>query len=848
MLRATLKGLLARKRRLALTVISIVLGVGFVAGTFVLTDTMNKAFDQLFTDAAAGSDVVIRAEQAFAPSATGPGSGAIEERDPVPDTLLPTVESVPGVASASGDVSGSAQVVDPATGDPIGGVGPPTIGTNWTDTNPTVQIREGAAPSAADDVVIDAATATRYNLTVGQDVKILFQGPPEEFTISGILGFGDADNLGGATLAAFTLPTAQRVLDKEGEFDSISVLGDEGTDPGQLRAAIQDVLPPKVEAVTSTSVADEQSDQLKEGLGFFRIALLVFAFIALFVGSFQIFNTFSIIVAQRAKELALLRAVGASRRQVLTSVIIEALVLGLVAAVIGIVAGVGIAVLLKALLSGFGIDLPSTSLQLEPRTIVVSLIIGVVVTTVASVLPARRAARVAPIEALRDSQDAGADHLGRRSVIGVIVTALGLAFLGYGLFGEPDNAGLLIGGGAAVIFIGIAILSPLAARPLSGAIGRPVRGLSMAARLGRENAMRNPRRTAATSSALMIGLGLIAMVSILSASLKASFDAALQDTLRADLVLTSSSFLPFSQEVAARTADVDGVEAVSAFRQGGFKVNDSDAAMTGVDPATIETVANLGPSEGAIASLDDGDVLVYDQTMEDNGWAVGDELPSAFATIGDDPLTIGGTFDDNRLVGDYVVSLDTFDELFRAQLDTFVFVKVADGADIAAVRGDVEQATAEFGNIEVQDQAAFRDQQAGFVNQLLGLVTAMLFLAVVIALFGIANTLSLSIFERTRELGLLRAVGMGRTQVKRMIRWESVIIAILGALFGIAIGIFFGWALQQALAPEGITEFVLPVGQLVFFLILAALAGVVVALLPARRAAKLNVLEAISYE
>ena len=824
------------------------LGVGFVAGTFVLTDTMNKAFDQLFTDAAAGSDVVVRAEQAFAPSATGPGSGAIEERDPVPDTLLPTVESVPGVASASGDVSGSAQVVDPATGDPIGGVGPPTIGTNWTDTNPTVQIREGAAPSAADDVVIDAATATRYDLTVGQDVKILFQGPPEEFTISGILGFGDADNLGGATLAAFTLPTAQRVLDKEGEFDSISVLGDEGTDPGQLRAAIQDVLPPKVEAVTSTSVADEQSDQLKEGLGFFRIALLVFAFIALFVGSFQIFNTFSIIVAQRAKELALLRAVGASRRQVLTSVIIEALVLGLVAAVIGIVAGVGIAVLLKALLSGFGIDLPSTSLQLEPRTIVVSLIIGVVVTTVASVLPARRAARVAPIEALRDSQDAGADHLGRRSVIGVIVTALGLAFLGYGLFGEPDNAGLLIGGGAAVIFIGIAILSPLAARPLSGAIGRPVRGLSMAARLGRENAMRNPRRTAATSSALMIGLGLIAMVSILSASLKASFDAALQDTLRADLVLTSSSFLPFSQEVAARTADVDGVEAVSAFRQGGFKVNDSDAAMTGVDPATIETVANLGPSEGAIASLDDGDVLVYDQTMEDNGWAVGDELPSAFATIGDDPLTIGGTFDDNRLVGDYVVSLDTFDELFRAQLDTFVFVKVADGADTAAVRGDVEQATAEFGNIEVQDQAAFRDQQAGFVNQLLGLVTAMLFLAVVIALFGIANTLSLSIFERTRELGLLRAVGMGRTQVKRMIRWESVIIAILGALFGIAIGIFFGWALQQALAPEGITEFVLPVGQLVFFLILAALAGVVVALLPARRAAKLNVLEAISYE
>jgi putative ABC transport system permease protein len=848
MLRATLKGLFARKRRLLLTVISIVLGVGFVAGTFVLTDTMNKAFDQLFADAAAGSDVVVRAEQAFAPSATGPGGGAGEERDPIPDTLLPTVEGVTGVASASGDVSGYAQLVDPATGDPIGGLGPPTIGTNWTDTNPSVQIREGEPPTADDEVAIDAATAKRYDLNVGEEVKILFQGKPETFTISGIVGFGDADNLGGATLASFTLPTAQRVLDKEGVFDSISVLGDDDVDPGQLRVAIQQVLPPKVEAVTSTSVAEEQSDQLKEGLGFFRIALLVFAFIALFVGSFLIFNTFSIIVAQRGKELALLRAVGASRRQVLTSVIVEALVIGLVAAVVGIIAGVGIAVGLKALLSGFGIDLPSTSLQLQPRTVVVSLIIGVVVTTVASVLPARRAARVAPIEALRASQDPGADHLGRRSVIGVIVTLLGLAFLGYGLFGNPDNAGLLIGAGAAVIFIGIAILSPIAARPLAGAIGRPVRSISVAARLGRENAMRNPRRTAATSSALMIGLGLIAMVSILSASLKASFDAALQDTLRADLVMTSSSFTPFSQEVAKRTAQVEGVAAVSEFRQGSFKVNGTDAAMTGVDPDTIETVANLGPSPGAIAALSDGDVLVYDETMSDNGWSVGDELPAAFATVGDRPLTIGGTFDDNRLVGDYVVSLDAFDELFRGQLDTFVFVKLADGADAVAVRADVEDATAEFGNIQVQDQTAFREQQAGFVNQLLGLVTAMLLFAVVIALFGIANTLSLSIFERTRELGLLRAVGMGRTQVKRMIRWESMIIAILGALFGIAIGIFFGWALQQALAPEGITEFVLPVGQLVFFLIFAALAGVVTAFFPARRAAKLNVLEAISYE
>jgi putative ABC transport system permease protein len=847
MLRATLKSLFARKVRLSLTVLSIVLGVGFVAGTFVLTDTMNKAFDDLFTDAASGVDVVVRAEQAFAPSATGPGGGAGEERDPVPASLLTTVEAVPGVATASGDLSGYAQMVDPQSGDVIGGLGPPTIGANWTGTNPSLVIRTGAAPVGS-QVVVDAATATRYDITVGTTITVLFQGPPEEFTVSGVAGFGDADNLAGATLALFDTPTAQRVLDKEEVFDSISVIGDERTDPGQLRVAVQEVLPPETEALTSASVADEQSEQLKEGLGFFRIALLVFAFIALFVGAFIIFNTFSIIVAQRGKELALLRAVGASRRQVMTSVIGEAVVVGLIASAIGILAGIGIAVGLKGVLGAFGIDLPGTSLQLEPRTIVASMIVGVGITVVSSVLPARRASRVAPIEALRDSQDASSAGLGRRFVVGIIVVLLGVGSLAYGLFGTPDNAAWLIGLGAAITFVGVAVLSPLAAKPLAGAIGAPVKGRSMPARLGRENAMRNPRRTAATSSALMIGLGLIAMVSILSASLKASFDVALQDTLRADLIITTSSFTPFSQDVAERARETSGVAAVSQFRQGGFKVAGGDSALTGLDPTTIEQVAGLGISEGGLEALGRGEVLVFDQTLADNGWTVGENLPSAFATVGEQALTIGGTFEQNQLVGDYAISLEAFDELFRQQLDTFVFVKLNDGVDPASVRADVESATSEFGNVQVQDQTAFREQQAAFVNQLLGLVTALLAMAVIIALFGIANTLGLSIFERTRELGLLRAIGMSRVQTKRMIRWEAVIIAILGALFGVAIGIFFGWALQQALAPEGVTEFRLPLGQLIFFVIGAGLAGVVTAIVPARRAAKLNVLESISYE
>ncbi len=849
MWRATFKSLFARKLRLALTALSIVLGIGFVAGTFVLTDTMNAAFDQLFGQVAKGSDVVVRSVSAFTPDATGPGSGQTDERKPVPDSLLKTVAAVPGVGSATGDVSGFAQMVDPATGTAIGSVGPPTIGANWSGNNPAVTFRSGGPPVGPDQVVVDAGTAARYNLRVGEKIPINLVGGQRAFTISGTAGFGTADNLGGATLALFETPTAQEVLDKQGVFDSISVKAADGVEPAALRTSIERVLPKGVQAVTSTSVADEQSKAIKEGLGFFRIALLVFAFIALFVGAFIIFNTFSIIVAQRSKEMALLRAVGASRRQVLSSVIVEALVVGLFASALGLLAGIAIAIGLKSLLKAFGIDLPSTGLQLQPRTIWVALIVGTLVTIVSSVVPARRASRIAPIEALRASEDTGETRMGRRLVAGLVVTSLGIAALLYGLFAVPSNAAALIGLGAAVTFIGVAILFPLVARPMASVIGAPISRLGLQGKLGRQNAMRNPRRTASTASALMIGLGLVAMVSILSASLKSSFDAALSANLRADLIVTASSFTAFSPDVATKIEAVQGVDAVSQFRQDGFQVNDSTESMTGVDPATVIDVANMQPSPGALATLGRGDVLVYDTTMDDHGWKVGDEIPSRFPADGNVPLTIGGTFGENSVVGgNFVVSLDTFDRYFQPPLDTFVMVTIAPGADPTQVQAGMETATKSFGNIEVQDQTAFRKTQEGFVNQLLGLITALLAMAILIALFGIVNTLGLSIFERKRELGLLRAVGMGRAPVKRMIRWESVIIAVMGAVLGIAVGIFFGFALQRALAPQGVTELSIPVGQLIFYVVFAGLAGVIAAIWPARRASKLNILESIAYE
>jgi putative ABC transport system permease protein len=438
--------------------------------------------------------------------------------------------------------------------------------------------------------------------------------------------------------------------------------------------------------------------------------------------------------------------------------------------------------------------------------------------------------------------------MGRRIAVGAAETVGGIGALLTGLFGSTGSGAQLVGLGAALTFVGVATLSPVIARPVAGAIGRPFRGRSVAGTVGRENAMRNPRRTASTAAALMIGLGLVAMVAILSASLKASFDAALASTLKADLTLSTTSFSAFSPEVASIVSELDEVAAASPFRQNGFRVDGDTDFITAFDPATVDLVASLEVEEGSVADLGGDTVMVYRDEADERGWALGDEVPAAFPSLGDRPLRIVGIYGENTLLGNYAIALETYESVYTEQLDAFVLVKGADGVAIADLQAAVEQAVTDFPNIDVQDQASFREKQAGFIDQILGLVTALLAMAIVIALFGIANTLGLSIYERTRELGLLRAVGMERAQVKRMIRTESVIIALFGALLGIVIGIGFGWALQRALEPEGVTELSIPVGQLAVYLVFAALAGVLAAVWPARRAARIDVLRAIAYE
>jgi len=669
-------------------------------------------------------------------------------------------------------------------------------------------------------------------------------------TIVGIIGFGSgSDSLGGATLVGFDPAIAQIALNGHGAFDQIDVAAKPGVSDSDLRDRIQAVLPSGVQAKTGVQSAQDASHDIKKSLSFFTIALLVFGFISLFVGAFIIFNTFQILVTQRTRELALLRALGATARQIRVSVMSEAFVVGVVSSVAGLGAGFGIALGLQGLLRAFGIVLPSTSDQLLPRTVIAALIVGIGTTFFSSVMPAVRASKLPPIAALREAEPAAYVPSRRRLFTGIGVTLLGALALLFGLFGPAKNAASLVGLGAALVFFGVAVLGPILARPVGKFIGAPLPRLrGIPAKLGRENAVRNPKRTASTAAALMIGLGLVSFVNIFAASIKASATAALEQTLRADYIVSSSSFTGFSQDVAVRLRGNQAFSAVEEFRQGIFGLNGNATQVTGTDPALLDKVANVTFQSGSLSALGTNEVAVYRKTADSNDWHLGSTFRAQFARTGFVPLKIVGIYSDNRLLGNYVVSLGTYERNFTEQLDTFVLLKTAPGAKPAQAAAGVQAVKTQFPNVKIENQAEFRASQAKMINQVLALVTALLGLAILIALFGIVNTLALSIFERTREIGLLRAVGMARKQIRSMVRWEAVIISLFGALMGMVVGIFFGWALVRALHSQGVTVLSVPGGQLVIYLVVAGLFGVLAAVLPARRAAKLDVLKAVVTE
>ena len=849
MRKSTLRSLLAHKLRLTLTGLAIVLGVGFVAGTLILSDTLNATFDGLFKGINSGIDVQVRSESSFSEIA----EAETGDRQPLPASVLGEIERLDGVQAAAGEVEGIAILID-KQGKAITPRGPPTLGVTFTDVAglSTFTIKQGDRPTNGNEIAIDKGTAEKHGFAVGDKVEVLVNGPAREFTLAGVFTVGTADSLLGATVTAFDPATAQEVFDRPAQYSFINVKGAPGASDTELRARVEQGLGGRFDVITGEQLADENASDVQQGIQFFSIFILVFAGIALFVGTFMIANTFSIIVAQRTRELALLRALGALRRQVMISVLGEALIAAVIASGLGVLFGIGMSIGLRGLINAVGFELPAGDLVLAPRTFVVSMLVGIVVTVVSAVAPARRSTRVAPIEALREGGAAATPASSRRRLVAGFLTAgLGAVALAAGLIGGGDNAVSIVGLGVFLVFMGVAFLSPLLARPVARAIGAPiVRLFHLPGKLAQENAIRNPKRTASTAAALMIGLALVTFVSVLSASVKGSISSTIDKQFAADFTVSGGDVFGagFSPKVADDLSELPEVGTVARLRFGQVKLDGAVEGMGGVEPEKLAELVSLQLSSGAVPSSSTSGLLVSETQAKDHGWKVGTPVALEFARTGTQQIPVRAIYEENEIAGPYLLTLSAFETNFTTAEDSMVLVKVAPGASPERARAAVDRVLKSYPNLEVRDVTELKAESSRQIEQLLSIVTALLGMALVIALLGIVNTLALSTFERTRELGLLRAVGMGRRQVRSMIRWEAVIISVFGALLGLVVGVFFGWALVTALSSEGINTLIVPGGQLVVFVVLAALAGVAAAVLPARRVAKLDVLTAIAHE
>jgi len=851
MLRLVLVGVLGHKLRYAMTTFAVLLGVAFIAGTLVLTDTIGRTFDGLFTDVYRDTAAVVRAHESFTPQAN-----FTSQRPRISASVADQVRQVPGVSAVRLAIEGYAQLVGSdgkAIGNPAAGA--PTLGEAWNDIpamNPYHFLPGSRPPGTSGEIAIDKHSADVGKLKVGDRVRVLTQGAPATYTLTGIFRWGTADSPLGASITLFQPSTAALVLGEPGKVDQIDVAATSGISQqelaNRLRSALHD---PSLEVLTGKQITKEGQSEIRKALSFFNTFLLVFALIALFVGSFLIFNTFSIVVAQRLRELALLRAVGASQRQVTLSVLGESLVIGLVASAAGLGAGIGLAIALRQLLALFGIDIPSTGLLISTRTVLVSLVVGTVITLLAAFSPARKAGKVPPVAAMRDSIASEEPRRMRRTISGGSVLAAGALTLLLGLFADVSNRLALVGGGAVVTFLGVSILGPLISRPLSRLIGAPLVARGPIGQLARNNAMRMPKRTAATAAALMIGVALVAVMSVLAASTTSSVGSVIDRTMRADFVIDSGGqpggATGFSPALQQRLAGLPQVASSTGIRAGAVRIGGSGTVVLAVDPSHIDDLFDVGLAQGSLRGLTPTGVAVSRQVADSKHLRLGSRLPIEF-TGGTKPFTVQAIYTARDLAGDYVLPIAAAEQNFSQQLDFQVYVRLAAGTTPASGRTAINAVLTDYPTATLQDRTEYKAAQTRQIDQLLNLVYGLLGLALFIALVGIANTLALSIHERTRELGLLRAVGMTRSQVRTTVRYEAVIMALLGTVQGLVIGILLGWAIVAALHDQGITVLSVPVLRLLVIAVVAAGAGVLAAVAPGRRAARLNVLTAIAAE
>jgi putative ABC transport system permease protein len=846
--KVALRGLAQRKLRAFVTVLAVLLGVAFIAGSYVLTDTINRSFDEIFDEAYAGTDVAISS------STTGSTEGA--DLPPFPESYLDRVHQVDGVEKAAGGIFSIARFVD-AEGDQLSSsFAPEFVSSVAPEPFETLTYTEGRPPRTPDEASIDESTADRENLEIGGTLRIAGEAGVKAYRIVGLQRLGETSS-GGAGTAQLTLREAQRLTDKEGELDGISVKAAGGVRPEELARRIREVLPPRVIVETGTQAAARQADDIKDDLQFFRIILLVFGGVALLVGSFLIFNIFAITVAQRIRELGLLRTLGATRGQILRAMILEAAVIGALGSVLGVVAGIGFAGGLNALFKGFGIDLPNTGTVIAGRTVILSIAVGMIVTLASALSPALRATRVSPMAALLEAELPESRTRGRVfTAVAVLLFVLGIAMACIGLFGgaESGAAAGLVGGGAVATLFGVAMFSPRLVRPLASVTGWPLEKLrGLTGRLARENAVRKPGRTAVTAGALMVGLAVVVFVTVFAAGISASISNAIDRNFQGDIVLQNiDGFSPISPDAARAAERVEGVQTVSSLSFAGADWEGKEIRVSAVDPSTVSDVLSLDWEQGSpdtLQQLSGGGAVADDAWTKSNDLEPGDRITVRTPLERNLTLTIAGTVKDNAdLLGNVVVPEETLRTQFGTRDPSMTLIELAKGADADAVQQRVSNAVEErFPTVETLNQQQLKDNQEEQIQQLVAFFYMLLALAILISLLGIITTLVLSIHERTRELGMLRAVGMSRRQVRRMVRYESVITALIGAILGTILGVIFAALVSRPLADEGF-ELAYPIGTLLILLILAALAGVLAAIGPARRAAKLDVLRALAYE
>ncbi|PTR41139.1 putative ABC transport system permease protein [Rhodococcus sp. OK611] len=833
MRKVSLRNLAAHKVRLALTVLSVVLGTAFVAGSFVFTDTLQKTFDGLFADAAKGVDV--RA------------SGLEKGSSGVPLSELPKLEAVDGVRAVVPAVDGPIVLLG-ADKKPLQSGGAPSIGLSYTPPeqalgDPDVMVA-GAPPAAPGQIALNEGAARKAGLAVGDRTQVLVPTSGViDVTVSGI--YQTPSDSGGFVGAQFDGAQARELFTDGSHVDYVDVAGT-GVSQSELRDRVAAALP-DLKVDTGDQVREDVKAEVNSALSFMNYFMLAFGAIALLVGTFIIYNTFSMIVAQRLRELALLRAIGASRKQVGRSVVLEALIVGLLGSALGIAAGVGLAYGLRAMLNGFDVGLPSGPLQLEPRTVIVALLVGVLVTVVSAYAPARRAAKVPPVAAMREEFSSTGDSLRVRTLVGAIAAVVGGALLLVGSRGTGGGAATTVGLGAAALIVAVLLAAPALSRPVVGALGAVfAKPFGPVGRLARTNAVRNPRRTAATAFALTLGLMLVSVIGVFGASAKESVNSLVDNGVRADYILAGPDSMGVPLGAAAAVEEVPGVADAVELHGVAVKIDDEEQFGTALS-GQLDGVLDYTLEEGS-AELVGTNMLVSRTTATEKGWRIG--TPVVLTDRDGEQVTtnVTGIYADSQLLGKWMVPESVYEQVTPAAVRAVwaVLIEAQPGADLAAMRGDLAAATDKFLVVQVKDREEFKGSQGKQIDTLLAVLYGLLALAIVIAILGIINTLALSVVERRREIGMLRAVGMQRPQVRRTIYLESVLIAVFGAAVGVLLGVAFGWGFVSTLADEGLDVIAVPWGQVVAMLLGSAVVGVLAALWPAARAARTKPLEAIA--